>query len=143
MDERKAVALLKQRFEAAGFTIAENVALDEGGLDFEVDGYDANRRVGYEYLSRESGDGWDVDEDVIATLAKLQTAGTLSILVVDEHDAPDEASLGRAADAFLAGVAKSKTSKPKAEAKPKPAAKPPKMPPSKKPEKDPKKSKKK
>lgn len=140
MDERKAAALLKKRFEAAGFTIAENVALDEGGLDFEVDGYDANRRVGYEYVSRESGDGWDVDEDVVAALAKLHTDGTLSILVVDEHDAPDEASLGRAADTFLAGLTKSKS---KPASKPKAAAKPPKPPPSKKPEKDAKKPKKK
>jgi hypothetical protein len=144
MDERKAAALLKQRFEAAGFAITENVSLDEGDLSFEVDGYDANRRVGYEYVSRESGDGWDVDEDVIAALGKLHADGTLSILVVDEHDAPDEASLGRAADTFLAGLAKSSTAnaKPKADTK-KPKAAKPKAPPPKKPAKDAKKPKKK
>jgi hypothetical protein len=123
MDERKAAGFLKQRFEAAGFTIAENVALDEEGISFEVDGFDAARRVGYEYVSRESGDGWDVDEDVIAALAERRAAGDLSILVVDEHDAPDEVSLGRAVDAFLADVAKAKP-KTKAEPKPKPKAKP-------------------
>jgi hypothetical protein len=126
MDERKAAALLKQRFESAGFTIAENVALDADGVAFEVDGYDAERRVGYEYVSRESGDGWDVDENVVAELAKRHEAGDLSILVVDENDAPDEASLGRAADAFLAGLKKAKSGK--AEPKPKPEkakAKPP------------------
>jgi hypothetical protein len=153
MDERKAAALLKQRFEAAGFTIAENVSLDEGDLSFEVDGFDANRRVGYEYVSRESGDGWDVDEDVIAALGKLHADGVLSILVIDEHDAPDEASLGRAADAFLAGLAKSSKAKPdakpKAKAKgepppkPKAAAKPKAPTAPKKSEKDAKKPKKK
>ena len=134
MDERKAAALLKSRFEAAGFTIAENVALDADGIEFEVDGFDAERRVGYEYVSRESGDGWDVDEDVIATLKKRHAAGELSILVVDEHDAPDEASLGRAADGFLASLDKAKgkadakpDAKPKAaKAKPEPKAAKPK-----------------
>lgn len=124
MDERKAATLLKQRFEAAGFTITENVALDEEGLSFEVDGFDASRRVGYEYVSRESGDGWDVDEDVIAALAERHAAGELSILVVDEHDAPDEVSLGRAADTFLADLARAKP-KGKGDAKAeKPKAKP-------------------
>jgi hypothetical protein len=118
MDERKATALLKQRFEAAGFTIAENVALDEDGISFEVDGFDAEKRVGYEYVSRESGDGWDVGEDVIAALEEHRAAGTLSILVVDENDAPDEPSLGRAADTFLKGLSAQKA-KPKAESKPK------------------------
>jgi len=124
MDERKAAALLKQRFESAGFKIAENVTLDEDGINFEVDGFDADRRVGYEYVSRESGDGWDVDADVIAELAERRAAGTLSIFVVDEHAAPDEASLGRAADAFLASLGTSK-SKPKPAAKSKPPPRPP------------------
>jgi hypothetical protein len=121
MDERKATALLKQRFEAAGFTIAENVALDEDGISFEVDGFDADKRVGYEYVSRESGDGWDVGEDVIAALDEHRAAGTLNILVVDENDAPDEPSLGRAADTFLKGLTAPKA---KAKAEPKGDAKP-------------------
>lgn len=124
MDERKAAALLKKRFEAAGFRIAENVSLDEGGLRFEVDGYDAEKRVGYEYVTEEAGDSWDVDGDVIAALAARRARGELSILVVTEDDAPDEASLGKAADAFLAAQ-KSGGGKPE-------KAKPPKTPPPKK-----------
>jgi hypothetical protein len=138
MDERKAIALLKRRFEAAGFAITENVALDEDGVAFEVDGFDAERRVGYEYVSRESGDGWDVDEAVIAVLAQRRADGKLSVLVIDEHDAPDEASLGRAADAFLASLEKPKVKadKPKAAEKPKArAAEKPKAKDSKKPKK--------
>jgi hypothetical protein len=126
MDERKAAALLKQRFEAAGFKIAENVSLDEGGLRFEVDGYDAEKRVGYEYVTAEAGDSWDVDGDVIAELAARRARGELSILVVTEDDAPDEASLGKAADAFLASQ-KSPGGKPEKTEK----AKPPKTPPKK------------
>jgi hypothetical protein len=117
MEERKAAAFLKQRFEAAGFTITENVSLDENGLRFEVDGFDAQRRVGYEYVTSEAGDSWDVDGDVIAELAKRRQRGELSILVVTEDDAPDEASLGRAADAFLAEQKPGKAKPPKTPAR--------------------------
>jgi hypothetical protein len=101
VDERAACAQLKQRFEAAGFQIKENQAFDENGVRFDIDGYDAGRRVGYEYVTDEAGDGWDVDGDVIAALAERRARGELFVLVVDEHDAPDAASLDEAIDAFL------------------------------------------
>jgi hypothetical protein len=125
MEERKAAALLKARFEAAGFTIKDNVALNEDGLRFEVDGYDAEKRVGYEYVTEEAGDSWDVDGDVIAALAERRKQGDLRILVVTEDEAPDAETLGKAADAFLAEVKPA----PKPEKK---ASKPPKTPPPKK-----------
>ena len=127
MTERDACALLKARFEAAGYTIAENQPLDENGIAFEIDGFDAAARVGYEYVTDEAGDTWDVDDAVVAALAAQLRAGTLSVLVIGENDAPDAASLARAADAFLAGLAKPKK-KPAAKKKPavkKPAAKKP------------------
>src|SRR5690242_13631054 len=100
VEERAACALLKQRFESAGLTIAENRAFDEGGVRFEIDGFDAAHRVGYEYLTTEAGDSWDVDDAVIAALAERRKRGELHVLIVDEADAPDEAALGKAADAF-------------------------------------------
>jgi hypothetical protein len=105
MTERDACALLKARFEKAGFTIAENVPFDEAGVTFEVDGFDAGKRVGYEYLTEEAGDGWDVDGTVIAALEARRDAGELYILVVDEKDAADPAALTRAADVFLEQLA--------------------------------------
>jgi hypothetical protein len=105
MTEKEACALLKARFEKAGFAIAENVAFDEAGIRFEVDGFDADRRVGYEYLTEEAGDGWDVDGAVVSALEARRDAGELFILVVDEKDAADAAALGRAADVFLEQLA--------------------------------------
>ena len=102
MEERAACAQLKRRFEAAGFRIKENQTFDEDGLWFEVDGYDAARRVGYEYVTAEAGDSWDVDGAVIAQLTERRKRGELFVLVVDEADAPDAASLDQAIDAFLA-----------------------------------------
>lgn len=104
MEERVACAQLKKRFEAAGFQIKENQPFDEHGVRFDIDGFDAARRVGYEYVTAESGDGWDVDDDVIAALAERRTRGELHVLIVDEADAPDAASLDAAIDAFLKTV---------------------------------------
>jgi hypothetical protein len=104
MDERAACALLKARFEAAGFQIEENRPFAEAGVEFEIDGYDAARRVGYEYVTSEAGDSWDVDDRVIGVLAEQRRLGELFVLVVDEAAAPDAATLGSKADAFLAEI---------------------------------------
>ena len=113
MREKDACALLKTRFEKAGFEIEENVAFDEDGIACELDGFDAGRRVGYEYVTEEAGDGWDVDSDVVKALEARRESG-LFILVVGEADAPDAAALGRAADLFLGQLEpKPKTAAPK------------------------------
>jgi hypothetical protein len=104
MTERDACALLKARFEAAGYQIAENQPFAEEGIQFEIDGFDADARVGYEYVTDEAGDTWDVDDAVVAALAAKLREGTLSVLVVGENEAPDTASLARVADAFLAAL---------------------------------------
>lgn len=104
MDERSACALLKQRFEAAGFTIEDNRTFDEDGIRFEIDGFDPHHRVGYEYLTEEAGDSWDVDEAVIAALEERRQRGDLHILIIDESHAPDPGSLATAADTFLADL---------------------------------------
>jgi hypothetical protein len=104
VEERTACAQLKRRFEAAGFRIEENRMFDEDGVRFEIDGFDAERRVGYEYVTKEAGDGWDVDANVIAKLAERRKRGELHVLVVDEADAPDAATLDAAIDEFLQTV---------------------------------------
>lgn len=122
MTERDACALLKARFEAAGYQITENEPFDEDGIHFEIDGFDAGARVGYEYITDEAGDTWDVDDAVVAALAARLREGTLSVLVIGENDAPDAAALARAADAFLKSLAAGSPAVKPA------AAKPPKAP---------------
>ena len=116
MEERKACALLKAQFEAAGYAIDENVPFDEDGLAFDLDGFDHDERVGYEYVTAEAGDGWDVDENVIAELGRRREKG-LYILVIDEAAAPDEASLKKLAEVFLAEIEKAKKADKKPPAK--------------------------
>jgi hypothetical protein len=136
VEERAACAQLKRRFEAAGFRIKENQTFDEDGVRFEIDGFDAGRRVGYEYVTAEAGDGWDVDGDVIAALAERRKAGELHVLVVDEGDAPDAASLDQAIDAFLAELPAPKpdapAEAPAAKAEAKSPTRPPPTPPASK-----------
>jgi hypothetical protein len=131
MQERVACALLKARFEAAGFRIAENVMFEEAGVRFEMDGFDAAARVGYEYVTEEAGDSWDVDDVVQQALAARRAKGELFVLVVSETEAPDATALASRADAFLAELPRPKTAKtakpPKRDAATpakKPAAKP-------------------
>jgi hypothetical protein len=112
MTERDACALLKARFEQAGYAIAENITLDDQGVHFEIDGYDADKRVGYEYVTEEAGDSWDVDGDVIDALNAARRAGELFVLVVNEADAPDAKLLGKAADAFIASLVEKPAKKP-------------------------------
>jgi hypothetical protein len=131
MTEKDACALLKARFQKAGYKIAENVMFDEDGVAFEVDGFDAAKRVGYEYVTDEAGDTWDVDSDVVAALEARRDAGELFILVVGEADAPDAAALGRAADLFLGQLAEIEANE-KPKKKPAAKKKPPPTPPAKK-----------
>jgi hypothetical protein len=120
MTERDACALLKARFEQAGYAIAENITLDDQGVHFEIDGYDADKRVGYEYVTEEAGDSWDVDGDVIDALNAARRAGELFVLVVNEADAPDAKLLGKAADAFIASLVEKPAKKKPAPKKPAP-----------------------
>jgi hypothetical protein len=127
MQERVACSLLKARFEAAGFHIAENVMFEEDGVRFEMDGFDAAARVGYEYVTEEAGDSWDVDDAVQQALAARRKKGELFVLVVTELEAPDATALGSRADAFLAELPRPSTTKPRAKratAARKPVAKP-------------------
>lgn len=101
MEERAACALLKARFEAAGYRIAENVSFDGAGVQFEIDGYDAARQVGYEYVSEEAGDSWDVGDEVVDALA---SSTAYRVLIVTEAEAPDAVSLETKATAFLASL---------------------------------------
>jgi hypothetical protein len=104
MTERDGCEVLKRCFTAAGFTIAERhpLALDAGVV--ELDGYDAARRVGYEYLTSEEGDHEAVTPAMREELERRMAAGELHVLMIDEAEGWDAASLATAAERFLARV---------------------------------------
>jgi hypothetical protein len=106
MDEREGCALLAARFAAAGLAVAEHVRFQEGGLDVTLDGWDAARRVGYEYITTAAGDRAEFTPEVVAALEARMQKGELYLLLLDERELPDGELLTRAADGFLAEVAR-------------------------------------
>ncbi len=106
MTEEAGCALLKSRFEAAGYAIAQRYLFDEEGVRVELDGFDPGARVGYEYLTAEAGDQFELTAEVVASLEARMAKSELFLLLIDEADAPSEQLLGMAADHFLAAVGK-------------------------------------
>jgi hypothetical protein len=102
MDERAGRAVLRARFEAAGLRIAEDHPLEVDGHALVADGFDAERGIGYEYLTREAGDHLEIGPAVVAALEAHARAGDLVLFLVDEADVGDAAELGALADGFLA-----------------------------------------
>jgi hypothetical protein len=106
MDEREGCALLKARFAAAGLAVAEHVRFTEDGIDVTLDGWDAARRVGYEYITTADGDRDQFTPEVVAALEARMRKGELYLLLLDERELPDADLLDRAADGFLAEIAR-------------------------------------
>jgi hypothetical protein len=99
-DEGK--SLLRARFVEAGYAIAIDVPFREDGVDVNLDGWDAHARVGFEYITDEAGDAREFTPEAIARLEARTMRGELAILLIDERDAVDAASLDEAARGFLA-----------------------------------------
>jgi hypothetical protein len=104
MTEEAGCALLKSRFEKAGYTIAERYKLAIGGTEIELDGFDPVGRIGYEYITTEAGDRSEITPAVMAALEAAMLRDELYVLLIDEIDAPDERLLTLAADRFLAAA---------------------------------------
>ncbi|HUH01547.1 MAG TPA: hypothetical protein VML75_06100 [Kofleriaceae bacterium] len=97
LDEVTARVLLAERFRAAGLRVRYDVRLTGAGYDFTVDGFDPDRRIGYEYVapSELHTDLDDTEPDHLAADA------TLHILLIGPADEP---TVMAAADAFLTRV---------------------------------------
>src|SRR5262245_53544278 len=105
MTEREGCSLLKAAFEAAGYRITEDVPFDEAGVRFTLDGFDAQARVGYEFLTREGQDHLEFTDAVVAQLEARIERGELWLLLVDERDV-DSARLTDVARMFLEHVSR-------------------------------------
>lgn len=113
MDEREGRALLKARFEAAGFRIRVDHTFVEEGVSIRLDGFDPAARVGYEYITTEAGDRADVSPAEIASLEERMKRGEVFVLLLDEREAPTREILDFAATRFLEAVlAKGRGAKP-------------------------------
>ncbi|MBL4845468.1 MAG: hypothetical protein JKY65_08085 [Planctomycetes bacterium] len=103
LTEEEGCALLKVRFNEAGFKIQERFVFEEVGVSVELDGFDPEARVGYEYLTTEEGDRIEFTPSVVASLEGLMEKGELFLLMIDERSV-DAKGLSLAAERFLAYV---------------------------------------
>ena len=75
--------VLKEAFEAQGYQVIENFRLClEGGVEVELDGYDPEARVGYEYLTEEDG----IESGPLDVLMRHNHS---HIFLIDESQVPD------------------------------------------------------
>ncbi len=101
MNEREGSERLREIFNKAGCEIARDVpfVLDAGTVT--LDGWDAARRVGFEFITTEAGDRAEFTSSVLAELEARIERGELHLLIIDEALAPRPESLDRAAGRFL------------------------------------------
>jgi hypothetical protein len=101
LDEAQGCEVLARVFAARGFRVARDVAFCEGGVQFVADGWDAETRVGFEYLTHAAGDHLDLRPEELAELEARMQRGELFFFVIDETDVGSEADLAWAAERFL------------------------------------------
>jgi hypothetical protein len=85
----------------AGLSIREGAPFEIEGTVLSLDGYDPERRVGFEFVTAEAGDRNSFGEGVVAALERKMESGEAFLLLVDEWDVADTAELTLAARRFL------------------------------------------
>jgi hypothetical protein len=100
--------LLEARFTEAGYTIVRDFRFQEGEIEVDLDGWDAEARVGFEYITREAEDRLQFDAPTLARLEERMEQGELAVLLVDDDQAVTAAELEEAAAGFLERVAQNR-----------------------------------
>lgn len=107
LSEDEGCALLKRWFEGAGYAIAEDVPFQVGDATVELDGYDAEASVGYEYITTSAGDRAEFTPEVMGALEARMRSGDLFLFLIDERRV-DAAGLELAAKRFLEHVGRAR-----------------------------------
>ncbi|MBL4633092.1 MAG: hypothetical protein JKY56_04425 [Kofleriaceae bacterium] len=107
--ERVAEALARELIvrcmTKANVNLAPDMSFSYGDLLVTLDGYDNDRRIGYQFVSHSGADVvTDFDSEVEARLAELAQANIAHILVIHDHLATDADSVLEQVDKFLANL---------------------------------------
>lgn len=105
LSEEEGCDLLARVFRARGYAIRRNVTFREYDVEFQVDGWDAKARVGFEFLSSEAHDHDDLTLGEFKRLMAAQQRGELALFIVDESEQLTAPDLTAAAEEFLDEVA--------------------------------------
>ena len=101
LSETQGCDLLTRLFRARGYAIERNLLFREYGVEFHVDGWDATKRVGFEFLSSEDDDHDDLSLSEYQTLGAAQQRGELALFIIDEVEPLSAADLALQANEFL------------------------------------------
>jgi hypothetical protein len=99
--EDQGCQILAGVFAARGYPVKRDVPFAEGKVSFEIDGFNAEHRVGFEFRTDEAGDKDDLDDDELLELARRMEANELFIFVIDDVSVDSEADLTQYAHGFL------------------------------------------
>lgn len=105
LSETEGCDLLARIFRARGYTIERNLLFREYGVEFHIDGWDAEARVGFEFLSSEDDDHDDLSLVEYQALWTAQQLGELALFIIDEVEPVSAADLAASANEFLDEVA--------------------------------------
>jgi len=105
LSETEGCELLARLFRARGYAIERNLLFREYGVEFHIDGWDAKKRVGFEFLSSEDDDHDDLSLAEYQTLGTAQQRGELALFIIDEVEPLSAADLALQANEFLDEVA--------------------------------------
>ena len=105
LSETEGCDLLTRLFRARGYAIERNLLFREYGVEFHVDGWDAKKRVGFEFLSSEDDDHDDLSLSEYQALGTAQQRGELALFIIDEVEPLSAVDLALQANEFLDEVA--------------------------------------
>jgi len=101
LSEFEGCSLLARLFSDRGYTIERNVMFREYGVEFHIDGWDKEARVGFEFLTSEDDDHDDLSLEEYKALGDAQQRGELAIFIIDEVEPVSAQALLTEAAEFL------------------------------------------
>jgi hypothetical protein len=123
LSETQGCDLLMRLFTKRGYAIQRNLQFREYGVEFHIDGWDPQARVGFEFLTSEDEDHDDLTLDEYKALSAAQRRGELAVFIIDEVEPLSAEALAAEAHEFLDEVADAAHARLKAAGRRKPVAK--------------------
>jgi len=105
LSETEGCNLLARLFTKRGYAIKRNLQFREYGVEFHIDGWDPQARVGFEFLTSEDDDHDDLTLAEYKTLTAAQRRGELALFIIDEVEPLSAEALAAEAHEFLDEVA--------------------------------------
>jgi hypothetical protein len=101
--ESLARELIHRRMAKSGFNLTHDFAYSYEDLLVTLDGFDEERKVGYQYVSHADADVvTDVDNSVEDRLRDLSAQGVIHVLIIHDHDATTADIVLERVESFLA-----------------------------------------